>query len=85
MSDEYSGDLPRAYIVLEPSIAQKVADSAAEKERVTLAIAKHVSDHKVRYKWLEGGVEFVDAIPKNPSGKILVCARSLNALHHHHH
>ena len=24
-----------------------------------------------KYKWLEGGVKFVDAIPKNPSGKIL--------------
>lgn len=26
---------------------------------------------KVQYKWLKGGVEFIDAIPKNPSGKLL--------------
>ena len=26
---------------------------------------------KARYKWLEGGVEFIDAIPKTASGKIL--------------
>jgi 4-coumarate--CoA ligase len=30
-----------------------------------------VSDVKVQYKWLKGGVEFIDAIPKNPSGKLL--------------
>jgi ribosome assembly protein SQT1 len=34
-------------------------------------IAKHVEDHKSRHKWLKGGVEFVDVIPKSPSGKIL--------------
>lgn len=33
--------------------------------------AQHVSDAKVNYKQLAGGVEFVDAIPKNPSGKLL--------------
>ena len=31
---------------------------------------QHVADHKVKYKHL-CGVEFVDAIPKNPSGKLL--------------
>lgn len=30
-----------------------------------------VADHKVHYKKLAGGVEFVDVIPKNPSGKLL--------------
>lgn len=30
-----------------------------------------VHDHKVHYKRLAGGVEFVDIIPKNPSGKLL--------------
>jgi 4-coumarate--CoA ligase len=32
---------------------------------------QHVSATKSSYKWLAGGIEFVDAIPKNPSGKIL--------------
>lgn len=31
---------------------------------------QHVSDHKTHFKWL-AGVEFIDAIPKNPSGKLL--------------
>jgi len=30
-----------------------------------------VADHKVSYKRLAGGVEFVEIIPKNPSGKIV--------------
>ena len=38
---------------------------------VAREIAKHVSDHKTRHKWLKGGVEFLDVIPKSPSGKIL--------------
>ena len=32
---------------------------------------KHVADNKVYYKHLAGGVEFVDVIPKNPTGKLL--------------
>ena len=31
---------------------------------------QHVADHKVKYKHL-CGVEFVDVVPKNPSGKLL--------------
>jgi 4-coumarate--CoA ligase len=30
-----------------------------------------VADNKVAYKWLAGGVDFVDAISKNPSGNLL--------------
>lgn len=43
---------------------RKDEDMAAE-------ILKHVQDHKAHYKWLKGGIEFIDAIPKSPSGKIL--------------
>lgn len=38
---------------------------------VAREIAKHVEAHKARHKWLKGGVEFIDTIPKSPSGKIL--------------
>lgn len=34
-------------------------------------IAKHVEKSKSRHKWLKGGIEFIDVIPKSPSGKIL--------------
>ena len=30
-----------------------------------------MQDNKVKYKHLQGGVEFIEAIPKNPSGKLL--------------
>jgi acyl-coenzyme A synthetase/AMP-(fatty) acid ligase len=44
-----------------------------EKSETMVAreITKHVESHKARHKWLKGGVEFVDIIPKSPSGKIL--------------
>jgi 4-coumarate--CoA ligase len=32
---------------------------------------QHVSDAKVSYKHLAGGIHFVDAVPKSPSGKLL--------------
>ena len=55
-----------AFVVLSADVRKEDHDKARK------AIEKHVSDHKVRYKWLDGGVEFVNVIPKNPSGKILV-------------
>ena len=47
------------------TVAGKADDEVARE------ICKYVEDHKARYKWLKGGVEFIDAIPKSPSGKIL--------------
>ena len=38
---------------------------------MSISASQHVADAKVAYKQLAGGVEFVDAIPKNPSGKLL--------------
>ena len=40
-------------------------------EEVTKGINKHVEEHKARHKWLKGGIEFIEIIPKSPSGKIL--------------
>ncbi|KZS98388.1 acetyl-CoA synthetase-like protein [Sistotremastrum niveocremeum HHB9708] len=71
MPDEFSGELPMAFVMLSEEAKSLVASSLEEVDRITASIKKHVSDAKVRYKWLEGGVEFVDAIPKNPSGKLL--------------
>ncbi|KAL2148746.1 hypothetical protein VTH82DRAFT_1893 [Thermothelomyces myriococcoides] len=53
-------ELPRAYIVRKPGSA------ATEQD-----VAKWMEGKVVRYKQLKGGVAFVDAIPKNASGKIL--------------
>ncbi|KAI2630101.1 acetyl-CoA synthetase-like protein [Xylaria nigripes] len=53
-------EVPRAYVVPNPAV------KSSEKE-----IAKWLETRVVRYKWLKGGVKFIKAIPKNPSGKIL--------------
>lgn len=47
------------------------APGAGSDEEVSKALTKYVEDHKARHKWLKGGIRFVDAIPKSPSGKIL--------------
>ncbi|KAH7884920.1 hypothetical protein F5I97DRAFT_1296635 [Phlebopus sp. FC_14] len=69
--DEYSGEVPMAYVVLYPHVSERVRARVEEGEKVRASIVKHVADNKVAYKHLAGGVAFVDVIPKNPSGKLL--------------
>lgn len=73
VTDEYSGELPLAFVALQPKASRRAKISPREADALKHSIKKHVSDHKIKYKWLDGGVVFIDAIPKNPSGKILVC------------
>ncbi|KAK4241293.1 hypothetical protein C8A03DRAFT_12430 [Achaetomium macrosporum] len=53
-------EMPRAYVVRRPG------SKASERD-----VAKWMEGKVARYKQLKGGVVFVDAIPKSPSGKIL--------------
>ncbi|KAH8992514.1 amp dependent CoA ligase [Lactarius akahatsu] len=69
--DDFSGEVPLAFVVLSVEAAKKASGSEAAAAKIKASIVKHVADHKVAYKKLAGGVEFVDAIPKNPSGKLL--------------
>ena len=62
--DEAAGEVPKAFVVKSLSATQ---DDASLVE----AIKKHVEYHKARHKWLKGGVEFLEVVPKSPSGKIL--------------
>ncbi|KAI0316386.1 phenylacetyl-CoA ligase [Amylostereum chailletii] len=71
LPDDYSGEVPRAFIVLKPEAAARVRVESGEEKRLMAGIAKFVADGKVAYRRLAGGVEFVDEIPKTPSGKIL--------------
>lgn len=48
-------ECPRAYVALKPGM------TATKRE-----IAEFVEKQTTRYKWLTGGVVFVDEIPKNP-------------------
>lgn len=63
--DERAGEVPKAFVVRSAEAAGK-PDAEVARD-----VAAHVEAHKARYKWLKGGVEFVDVIPKSPSGKIL--------------
>jgi acyl-CoA synthetase (AMP-forming)/AMP-acid ligase II len=58
------GEVPKAFVVKNASV--KESDDAVAK-----SIKKHVEDHKSKHKWLAGGLEFIDVVPKSPSGKIL--------------
>ncbi|KAI1200303.1 AMP-binding enzyme [Nemania serpens] len=53
-------EYPRAYVVPNPEV-----------DVTEMEIAKWMETRVIRYKWLKGGVRFIEAIPKNPSGKIL--------------
>ncbi|ESK91930.1 phenylacetyl- ligase [Moniliophthora roreri MCA 2997] len=69
--DEYAGELPLAFIVLQPEIAAAVGKDPEVAEEVRTSIFKHVAAAKSRHKWLMGGIVFIDSIPRNASGKIL--------------
>ncbi len=57
--DDEAGELPKAFVVPAPG-----ADVTAEE------LQEHVAEHVAGYKKIRQ-VEFVDEIPKSPSGKIL--------------
>lgn len=69
--DDYSGELPLAYVVLRPQAAARIKGNPKAAQQLKQVIFKHVADAKAQYKWLTGGIEFIDVIPKNPAGKIL--------------
>ncbi|KAK4498053.1 hypothetical protein PRZ48_010709 [Zasmidium cellare] len=60
--DDYSGEVPKAYVQVKPG-NQESQDLGRE-------ILKYVKENKVRYKAVKE-VEFIEAIPKSASGKIL--------------
>ena len=66
VSDERAGEVPKAFVVKANSVGLEESDAMTKR-----SIAKHVQKEKARHKWLAGGVEFIDVIPKSASGKIL--------------
>lgn len=60
---EYSGEVPRAFVVVHNHITPS--------ELVAEQISSFVKARKPKYKSLAGGIDFVENIPKSPSGKIL--------------
>jgi len=60
VEDKRGGEVPRAYVVKREGVE-------VSEEDVLAYVEERVAPHKK----LRGGVVFIDAIPKNPSGKIL--------------
>jgi acyl-CoA synthetase (AMP-forming)/AMP-acid ligase II len=60
--DKASGELPCAYVVLKENFKDVIAQED---------IYDWVKERVAPYKRLDGGVEFIDSIPKSASGKIL--------------
>jgi long-chain acyl-CoA synthetase len=58
--DEEAGEVPKAYVVLRAGYEQQSADELMQWVNDKLATYKNIHE-----------VEFIDAIPRNPSGKIL--------------
>ncbi|KIJ53944.1 hypothetical protein M422DRAFT_153797 [Sphaerobolus stellatus SS14] len=56
---------PRAWIVLTEK-GKKIGEDSARK-----VIDGWAKKSLSKYKWLRGGIEFIDEIPKNPTGKIM--------------
>jgi acyl-coenzyme A synthetase/AMP-(fatty) acid ligase len=59
------GEVPKAFVVKAPGSIEE-SDALIKRQ-----IAKHVEKAKSNHKWLRGGIEFIDIVPKSPSGKIL--------------
>ena len=59
------GEVPKAFVVKAPGSIEE------SEQLLKRSIAKHVESSKSNYKWLRGGVEFIEVVPKSPSGKIL--------------
>ena len=59
VEDERRGEAPFAFVV------KKASDLTADQ------VFDFVAGQTTEYKHLTGGIRFVDAIPKNPSGKIM--------------
>ena len=63
---EREGEVPKAFVVPNQTMLAELGPSAFKED-----IAQHVRRHKSKNMWLEGGVEFAESIPRNPSGKML--------------
>ncbi|CAK5279834.1 unnamed protein product [Mycena citricolor] len=69
--DDYCGEIPLAFVVLRAEHTTRTCADPRYGEALKAALQQHVAREKIAYKHLTGGVVFIDAVPKNPSGKIL--------------
>jgi ribosome assembly protein SQT1 len=67
--DDAAGEVPKAFVVKTKDVGTPA--SPETDRQLASELQKYVEEHKARYKWLKGGIEFIEVVPKGPSGKIL--------------
>jgi acyl-coenzyme A synthetase/AMP-(fatty) acid ligase len=70
IQDDYSGERPKAYVVVKPTVQEEAKAGRRSLEDVGKNLLQYCKENKVRYKHLVE-IEFTNEIPKSPSGKIL--------------
>ncbi|TPX08638.1 uncharacterized protein E0L32_009827 [Thyridium curvatum] len=63
VEDARYGEVPMAFVV------PTVTNTPGSLPSLASSIKLHVEKHKANYKWLRGGVTFLDTLPKTSSGK----------------
>ncbi|KAI9836285.1 MAG: hypothetical protein M1819_001622 [Sarea resinae] len=71
--DDAAGEVPKAFVVKSSDYSDSSSGPGKDEspQELALVLDNFVREHTARYKWLKGGIEFVESIPKSPSGKIL--------------
>ncbi|KAJ7643428.1 phenylacetyl-CoA ligase, partial [Mycena polygramma] len=68
---EFSGEVPKAYVVVSKDALERIRLDPEEGNRIKMSLMEDMATNKAKYKRLGGGIEFIDAIPKTSSGKLL--------------
>ncbi|KAH9480790.1 putative 4-coumarate--CoA ligase 2 [Psilocybe cubensis] len=68
--------VPRAWVVLSPDASASLGlapdtGKAVVAEKAIAELDRWHKENLSKYKWLRGGIEIVDEIPKSPTGKVL--------------
>ncbi|KAF7365573.1 hypothetical protein MVEN_00430700 [Mycena venus] len=79
---EFSGEIPKAYIVLSKAAAERVSRDPEEGEKIKSALIQDIAEKRAKYKAL-GELEFIDSIPRNAAGKLLRRVLRAKALNDH--
>ncbi|KAJ7141376.1 hypothetical protein C8R44DRAFT_245461 [Mycena epipterygia] len=68
--DSFSGEVPLAFVVLTAAASARIQENPEAVFQLKTSIMEYVAKLKSPYKHVRR-IEFVDEIPKNPSGKLL--------------
>ncbi|KAF8906888.1 hypothetical protein CPB85DRAFT_1312678 [Mucidula mucida] len=69
--DDFAGELPFAFVVLKAEAGRCAKTDPSFAEKVKTSIYHHIAKSLSAHKRLDGGIAFIDEIPRNASGKIL--------------